>query len=121
MSYFADLSPYTYSTRSDKRVVVNVGWLDAAIPFHTGSEKSERFLKTLKGSVVSRRMHATRGFHDCPFCRSARGSAEVWFDGPKRTYAAPELIAHYVENHKYCPPQEFIDAVLAYGETSEHT
>lgn len=28
-------------------------------------------------------------------------------------YAAPELIAHYVEAHDYLPPTEFIEAVLS--------
>ena len=26
-------------------------------------------------------------------------------------FIAPELILHYVEEHRYCPPQSFIDAV----------
>ena len=26
-------------------------------------------------------------------------------------YAAPELIAHYVEDHGYLPPPEFVEAV----------
>lgn len=28
-------------------------------------------------------------------------------------YAAPELIAHYVEEHNYVPPAAFVQAVLA--------
>jgi len=27
-------------------------------------------------------------------------------------YAAPDLIYHYVVEHHYCPPDEFIQAVL---------
>lgn len=28
-------------------------------------------------------------------------------------YAAPELVAHYVEAHGYLPPADFIEAVLS--------
>ncbi|WP_457757930.1 DUF7919 family protein [Streptomyces rubiginosohelvolus] len=28
-------------------------------------------------------------------------------------YAAPELVAHYVEAHGYLPPIEFMEAVLS--------
>ena len=29
-------------------------------------------------------------------------------------YAAPQLVAHYVEVHRYLPPAAFLEAVLAY-------
>jgi hypothetical protein len=29
-------------------------------------------------------------------------------------YAAPELVPHYVEVHRYLPPAEYIEAVVAY-------
>jgi hypothetical protein len=40
------------------------------------------------------------------------GSAEIRVVGVGRVYAAPDLIGHYVEAHGYCPPEEFIAAVL---------
>ncbi len=30
----------------------------------------------------------------------------------KSTVLAPTLIYHYVVDHQYCPPEEFIEAVL---------
>ena len=33
-------------------------------------------------------------------------------------YLAPELVVHYVEEHAYAPPAEFIDAVIACPEQS---
>ncbi|MGE7389935.1 hypothetical protein ACQKM2_31090 [Streptomyces sp. NPDC004126] len=68
------------------------------------------------------RARQTRGFHSCPFCASRvfgsrvshpQGSAEIWVMGGDVAYAAPELIAHYVEAHNYLPPNAFIQAVLA--------
>jgi hypothetical protein len=45
------------------------------------------------------------------------GSAEIRVPGKDEiVYAAPEMIAHYVIMHDYCPPQEFIDAVFACDE-----
>ena len=41
------------------------------------------------------------------------GTAEVRVVGQTGLiYAAPDLIYHYVTEHKYLPPQEFIEAVL---------
>ena len=44
------------------------------------------------------------------------GSAQIWVPSVEGDviYAAPTLIYHYVEAHRYCPPREFIDAVLAF-------
>ena len=42
------------------------------------------------------------------------GSAEIRVVDTKNNivYAAPNLILHYVINHRYMPPQSFIDAVI---------
>ncbi len=43
------------------------------------------------------------------------GSAEIRVFGSNGvTYAAPDMIYHYVAEHEYKPPDEFIEAVL-YG------
>jgi hypothetical protein len=74
-----------------------------------------------------------RGFHYCPFCdwppepflpspTTARdeegefgvGSAEIRVPGPSGvTFAAPDMIIHYVTDHGYRPPDEFLDALRA--------
>ena len=69
----------------------------------------------------------TRGYHRCPFCENpgfgikveyqgnllTLGSAEIRVQGVDGTrYPAPGLICHYIKEHNYLPPQEFIDAVL---------
>ena len=41
------------------------------------------------------------------------GNGEIRVTGEDGTvYAAPTMIAHYVAEHHYLPPQEFVDAVL---------
>ena len=44
------------------------------------------------------------------------GHAEVWVPSPDQrlTYAAPDLIWHYVTAHGYLPPKEFQEAVLQF-------
>ncbi|MCX4824617.1 hypothetical protein OG883_33135 [Streptomyces sp. NBC_01142] len=68
------------------------------------------------------RAQQTRGYHFCPWCPARRvgarvdgprGSAEIRVEGNGVAYAAPELIAHYVEVHDYLPPADFVEAVLS--------
>ena len=48
--------------------------------------------------------------------RPGRLEIEIRVRGDERTvYAAPTLIVHYVEAHRYRPPEEFIAAVLNAG------
>jgi hypothetical protein len=35
------------------------------------------------------------------------------------TFVAPDLIVHYIADHAYLPPQEFLEAVLEAGPTLE--
>lgn len=129
--YYPDLSPYSY-LKDDQYIPeempcpLNVGWLDIKHPFEVG-EPSEKLLDALfaKRAYPVNKM---RGYHQCQFCKSkafgletARkgktlvlGSAEIRVKGKGGTvYAAPDLIYHYVAEHHYKPPQEFIDALLS--------
>jgi hypothetical protein len=70
-------------------------------------------------------VNPTRGFHGCHLCpreypfRSSRngdelslGSAEIRaFSNRGAIFAAPNLIYHYVADHRYKPPEEFTDAL----------
>lgn len=129
MAYFADGSPYTYWPNES---ATNVGWLDAAADFPRGTVDTD-FLCQLK-NLCRFGVNRTRGYHICNLCaqigRSAMstptavdtcggerflvGSAEIRVaakDG--LVYAAPDMIAHYVEVHNYLPPRGFIEAMLS--------
>lgn len=44
------------------------------------------------------------------------GMSEIWLPSSSGViYAAPSLIYHYMEAHRYLPPQEFLDAVIAFN------
>ncbi|MFI9719123.1 hypothetical protein ACIHFE_05610 [Streptomyces sp. NPDC052396] len=56
------------------------------------------------------------GTHECEFCSGSipavgNGEIHVYADSGE-TYSAPALVCHYVELHRYAPPQEFVDALL---------
>lgn len=127
MTHYADLTPYTYLPDSSAPPrgtdhVLNVGWLDEAEPYPKGPVPTG-LAETLHRMTRTHRTRQTRGHHYCPWCapllRQAhrftcpKGSAEIRVPGLGVTYAAPELIAHYVEAHAYLPPPGFVAAVLS--------
>ena len=123
--YYPDLTTYCYLKRESAPNVLNVGWLDRQHPFPK-NKASEALLDALFESCFHT-VNGTRGYQECQFCsapsfglevsRKGRkmklGSAEIRVSGKGgRVYAAPNLIYHYVAEHDYEPPKEFIDALL---------
>lgn len=128
--YYPDLSSYSF-LKDDPYMPeevpcpLNVGWLDIKHTFETETP-SEELLEALFDKCTQP-VNKTRGYDKCQFCKSrafgletARkdkslvlGSAEIRVRGKDgEVYAAPDLIYHYVAEHHYKPPQEFIDALL---------
>lgn len=131
MTYFEDLSPYTYLPESvpPEATVRNVGWLDGEHPFMVG-EPPQGFADRLGVLCADRATAQTRGIHWCDLCLESDedpdethpvngtaltlGSAEVRVLTPEGVWlAAPDLVYHYVARHNYLPPEPFIEAVLA--------
>jgi len=106
---------------------VNIGWLRANHPHSTGDTTANFQGSLLKFCLDPPWGH--RGLHYCGLgeCSGRRepiragergrsirlGAGVIIVAGCTRTYAAPNLIYHYVVAHGYRPPDEFIDAVLA--------
>lgn len=141
MAYFADLSPYSYSHQS-QRGVVHVGWLDGVHPFPTGTVEVQLIEKVKV--LAQKPVELYRGYHYCEVCveppglikafpphnkyivdpdcswarwwheRSGNGEIRVALDGV--IYAAPVLIVHYIEEHGYLPPAQFLRAIEAATE-----
>jgi hypothetical protein len=124
VTYFVDLSVYSYGGLPEPRVM-NVGWLSKDHPFQKG-ETSEAFRAALEGLCITSSIHHFRGWHDCEFCVCASlkrsyfhemGNGEIRVRGQGRTwYSAPRLVSHYVVTHGYRPPAEFIAAVMNRNE-----
>ena len=138
MTYFKDLTPYTY-TQVDQSL--NIGWLSVSEEYVIG-ETSLEFKEKLRQFCLDENViKIMRGFQECEFCglsstdwartHPSYGENSKWMsigDGEIRVigdgviYAAPALIYHYIVEHQYQPPQEFIDAVLngRQPDSSEH-
>jgi hypothetical protein len=126
LSYFEDLTPYTYYHAGIKENTFNIGWLDIGYPYQCGEVPAE-FLDKL-WDLVQIRLFRLRGFHVCNLCSQTEaaplmvkkddleftlGDAEIRVLGEAgKIYAAPNLIYHYVTVHGYQPPEEFVRAVL---------
>jgi hypothetical protein len=131
MTYYEDLSPYQYIGDSvpDGVTAVNVGWLELHRDFPRG-DVPEEFLDSLSDIVKHHRQAKTRGWHRCQLHHSggeqpypaiveiggqrlSLGGAEVRVVSvPGVWMIAPDLILHYVADHFYRPPEDFLEAVI---------
>lgn len=124
MSFFKDLSTYCYFDRDHE--CLNVGWIETDKPFLTGPVPPP-FIEKLAWTCVFTREQQTRGLHECSLCppmkygfhhvtiegvKHVLGSAEIRVRGQQGRYAAPNLILHYVVEHGYRPPDDFIAGIL---------
>lgn len=126
--YFKDLTQYKYMAKEDS---LNIGWLEKGHLVKKG-EVPEEFIEKL-WKYLRYPVNVCRGFYVCSFCKKQEKDMlpVVTFKGEKRktgyyeirvfgedgkVYAAPGLIFHYVLQHNYKPPQEFIDAVISSGD-----
>ena len=112
MTYFKDLTDYTY-LHSNRLQTVNIGWLSKEHPFETVTP-SDAFVHIISSLE---RTDRCRGYHKCEFCDDlpARGNGTVFVPSKSgRTYAAPDLITHYINVHHYAPPLTFVYAVMDY-------
>lgn len=127
MAHFDDLTPYRYA-HGDEPGVLHVGWLGRGHDYARGpvSPALVEQMKKLSESPVE----LYRGYHVCELCQlpaELRGRPfeeqwEKWAQHRKSngeirvsragvTYAAPILITHYIEEHGYLPPAEFLRAI----------
>ena len=135
MAHFHDLAPCTYFRDETLPPLVAVGWLDEGHEFPTGEVPPGLLprLIAFRRSAKSPWGCMFLGYHGCYWCsRDAQArkgmSAEAhslseylcWWSktnlfipGDGVVYASPEGIIHYIVEHRYRPPAEFIDAVLA--------
>jgi hypothetical protein len=138
MTYFKDLTPYSYYGNEQS---LNVGWLSGSERLVVGETSLEFQEKLHRFCLDENIVRIMRGFHECELCElpwgewaskhpnyginagwMSIGDGEIRVIGKGVVYAAPALIYHYVVEHHYKPPQEFIDAVLIGPQpgSSEH-
>lgn len=130
--YFEDLSFYaSYGQEIDKNIY-RIGWLENGHEYVKG-DVTDVFVEKLWG-YTHFAVAMKRGFHVCDVCESSQreipvieyrskklkvGYAEIRVFGETgKIYAAPNLLFHYITEHSYKPPNEFIQAVLHTCEPS---
>ncbi len=101
-----------------------VGWLEQP-GFMTGAVPKSCIgflVEFLKSGVF---LDGCRGIHSCMLCGKVQpeikwkrrkfalqGHGHYLVQLGKIVYMAPSLLLHYIIDHQYCPPQEFVDATL---------
>lgn len=129
MPYFPDLSSYPNVDPGLGLRVFSVGWLAKGKPFRRGPVPLA-FVHELR-LLAQHTENPTRQWHVCEFCERPidiiasnpayetvwesfrSGHAEIHVCAANKTvYCAPDLILHYIAEHQYRPPDEFIEAVL---------
>ncbi len=99
----------------DGYLIRAVGWLTNTEPFTVGSVSVEF------RDVLHRHIEAAwqpfyfAGCHDCELCESQpfSSSFNLFISTDSILYYSPIMVEHYIIDHDYQPPQEFINAVMA--------
>jgi hypothetical protein len=96
-----------------------IGWLSYGHPFRTGRCTFSSLERLPEFVVRSSEMFAAvpswpalAGPHRCEFCSDSWGVCNIAVPDRRVLYVAPEMVLHYVTVHHYCPPDEFVDAVV---------
>ena len=121
MTFIPDLSPCWYLDRHGSSPgLVAIGWLAGGRPFSEGDVEP-----TVRRRLAALLRHpyclfAFMGYHACDLCtgsahdddpESGRGLWNLIVPGRDCLFACPEMIAHYIDAHRYRPPDVFLDAV----------
>jgi hypothetical protein len=122
-----------YGLLPEGLVLCAVGWLGDFVP--SEGETPARCISQLWNAYKSKRVvfDGTAGWHDCELCHGekdwypggrvgpivrwrfkrlrVRGYGHFLVRSGKIVYISPVLILHYILDHGYRPPDEFIEAV----------
>lgn len=114
MTTINDLDPCHYLP-VDCAALRSIGWLGAQSEF-VRCKASPEFFDKLKALCADPwQPVVSAGCHRCELCQfeapAFHGNVLIPFQG--HVYVAPIAVVHYVAAHWYCPPDEFIEAVLA--------
>ena len=116
MTFYADMGTESMIDAGDH--IRAVGWLSAGQPFAQGDvppeflDRLREFVRLWWPSTEAMGWCLTLGKHCCEFCHDFYAGGNLGVPDGSTLFAAPEMIAHYVEKHQYRPPAEFIAAVL---------
>ncbi|TKI56915.1 ankyrin repeat domain-containing protein [Brevibacillus antibioticus] len=116
--YFRDLTYYSFHHFENAQ---NIGWISGDNDYITGTVTNE-FIENLS-LYTMKTFNDIRGNMKCSLCNENKlistetasiGLSEIRVLSEKgeNKYASTNMIIHYVIEHNYCPPEEFIQAVI---------
>jgi hypothetical protein len=117
MSWYPDMGHESMVASGDH--VRAIGWLSSDHPYTRGTvlaefvERLRDFVRLANESADALYFCMFLGVHTCEFCGGTRDSRNFGVPAEDVLFVAPAMVAHYVEQHGYAPPPEFIVAVLA--------
>jgi hypothetical protein len=117
MSWFPEMSRQSMVAEGDH--VRAVGWLSSRQPYTRATVPTDflarlrEFVQLSSASADALYFPAFAGLHTCEFCGKDHDSRNFGVPSGDLLFVAPAMIAHYIEQHGYCPPMEFISAVVA--------
>ena len=112
--WYEELTECDYFGEEYAKILTAVGWLENEKPFATGKVPTDFFEKLSELQKNPWTFASFCGFHECNICqfKGKSGIKNIFIPYNNRIYVCPELITHYINNHFYLPPGEFIEAVL---------
>jgi hypothetical protein len=111
---YADLGPDSPAVSG--RDIRAIGWLEVGRPFPTGAVPVA-FRAKLERDLARATPSLARVVYGCGLEEGSCsvdlsfGKRELYIPAGPLLYAAPPMIGHYVDVHRYRPPDEFIRAV----------
>lgn len=86
-----------------------ISWLDLGKEYSKGTV-SDSLIKKIE-EILKLTPIQTKGCHTCPFCKKSTSRREAFVLSQEKVYHIPEMITHYIKEHNYRPPTEFLQAV----------
>ena len=134
--YFKDHTYYNYYVNKPLEMIINIGWLSYEHFYEMGETEPE-FIEKLTEIIINDyfydyKFNRIRCNSSCKLCKESilqpyvdkkrnalmdmpLGFCELLIPSQvnNQYYASPGLILHYIRDHYYKPPQEYIDSVMA--------
>jgi hypothetical protein len=94
---------------------IAVGWLGSNVP--TSGSVPESLIAMLRTASNEYSTDTGElGYHTCAICNRFEDRGEFIIETEGRTYVLPRMILHYIEKHRYRPPQQFLDDLSKWND-----
>jgi hypothetical protein len=120
VTWYKDLGRCHYFDGEGFQPSCAVGWLERGHSYDTGEFDGQLFSALSDLAMSPWEPIMVMGYHACTLCEDSAGFADskkgihnLFIPGEGVLFVAPELILHYMRDHRYKPPEEFRQAVLA--------